>query len=112
MTNEQIEKNAKERFKNKPVGYEMKLELDIYIEGFLDGAKENGIIWHDLRKDPNDLPKKHNKLSDRSDLVITDKGIATYHFIYRKWYVHSSECDLSFPETVIAWCEIPKYVEE
>ena len=68
--------------------------------------------WHDLRKNPNDLPKRNNELTDRSDVIITDKGIAHYNFRKQKWYVHNFECDMSFSEGVIAWCEIPKYTEE
>lgn len=32
-----------------------------YVDGYIAGAKENGIQWHDLRKDPNDLPKEPNE---------------------------------------------------
>jgi len=34
---------------------------DVYIEiqdAYIAGATENSIQWHDLRKDPNDLPKE------------------------------------------------------
>ena len=31
---------------------------DDVIDAYIAGAKENGFVWHDLRKDPNDLPKK------------------------------------------------------
>ena len=38
-------------------------------EGYLAGAEENGVVWHDLRKDPNDLPKE-----DRYYLIYTVLG--------------------------------------
>lgn len=81
-------------------------------QAFLAGLKAGRPKWHDLRKDPNDLPKRNNELTDRSDVTITDKGIAHYNFRKQKWYVHNFECDMSFSEGVIAWCEIPKYTEE
>jgi len=31
------------------------------VNAYLAGAKENGVVWHDLRKDPNDLPKEEKQ---------------------------------------------------
>ena len=78
-------------------------------EAFLAGIEACKPKWHDLRKKPNDLPKRNNELTDTSDVIITDKGIAHYNFREQKWYVHNFECDMSFSESVIAWCEIPKF---
>lgn len=30
----------------------------LLVTMYMQGATENGIQWHDLRKDPNDLPKE------------------------------------------------------
>jgi hypothetical protein len=81
-------------------------------QAFLAGLKAGRPEWHDLRKDPNDLPKRNNELTDRSDVVITDKGIAHYNFRKQKWYVHNFECDMSFSEDVIVWCEIPTFTDK
>lgn len=90
----------------------MQDENTCYKDGFLAGLKEGRQQWHDLRKDPNDLPKRNNELTDKSDVIITDKGIAHYNFRKQKWYVHNFECDMSFSECVIAWCEIPTFDKE
>jgi len=37
----------------------MKDEETCYLDGYVQGSTENGIQWHDLRKDPNDLPEAH-----------------------------------------------------
>lgn len=75
-------------------------------------AKENKVIWHDLRENPKDLPKRY-KHANRSPLVITNKGIGHYNFIKKTWYIYNTECNCSFFDTVIAWCELPKFeVEE
>ena len=79
---------------------------------FLAGLKAGRPQWQDLWKAPNDLPKRNNENTDRSDVVITDKGIAHYNFRKQKWYVHNFECDMSFSEDIIAWCEIPTFDKE
>ena len=77
---------------------------------FSKGVKENGTVWHDLRKNPNDLPKRYKHANIRH-LVITNKGIGHYNFIKKTWYIYNAECNCSFFDTVIAWCEIPKFEE-
>ena len=74
-------------------------------QAYIAGAKENGTVWHDLRKDPSDLPK------DRSNVWIT--YINAYYqtetteasFRHKFWVIggHKTECE------VIAWCEIPRF---
>ena len=59
-------------------------------ETYIAGAKENGIHWHDLRKDPNDLPKGENihrkvLLQDRYGNVYTGN-------YYPKDKCHSENC--------------------
>lgn len=39
------------------------------IAAYIAGAKENGIVWHDLRKDQNDLP-----MHDCETVVIHENG--------------------------------------
>lgn len=38
-------------------------------QSYIKGAKDNGVIWHDLKKDRNDLPKENKKY-----LVLTSDG--------------------------------------
>lgn len=82
------------------------------LMGYELGLKEGRPNWHDLRKDPNDLPKRNNELTDRSDVIITDKGIGYYNFRKQKWYLYHFECDMSFSEGVIVWCEIPIFTNK
>lgn len=60
--------------------------------------------WHDLRKDPNDLPKENT-------LVFSDKGMVV---MWRdlSWLEYSPNYDnikLRNWEKPIAWCELPKF---
>lgn len=62
--------------------------------------------WHDLLKNPDDLPTDHTKeylYVELWDDMDTSYGVGTREYI---WY-HSQSNDLPF--TVIAWCEINPY---
>ena len=80
---------------------------------YIDSAEENGIEWHDLRKDPNDLPKKvEDEIQLYSDTVWihinnwgTEEGY--YDYSLKSWIVRCRV--VYFP--VIAWCEIPTFKE-
>ena len=63
MTKEELKQKAKDWCKSKNltpsnVGY---FTSDYCEQSYIAGATENGIQWHDLRKDPNDLPKPNWK---------------------------------------------------
>ena len=79
-------------------------------------ATENGIQWHDLRKDPNDLPKDEGKFITSSylNLVIRMKG-STYNALAQgKFNFDTKEFEYAHLEClteVIAWCEIPQFKE-
>lgn len=76
---------------------------DCTIEAFLAGLKAGRPKWHDLRKDPNDLPKVNQKVL----LQIKDEGrpIIDFYTRYGVW-------NFTNEYEAIAWCEIPKYTEE
>ena len=84
----------------------------VRVEDYIAGATENGIQWHNLRKDPNDLPKEdktclvvfHNKFSDS---IVKD--ISRYSVRLKKWWFIHDLKDME--EDVIAWCEIPQFKE-
>ena len=63
-------------------------------------TKENGVVWHDLRKNPNDLPKE-------SYTVLDEAGDRFYYFRGRFHY----ESDSRFDCKPVAWCEIPRFEE-
>lgn len=86
-------------------------ENTIYIDGFLAGLKEARTQWHDLRKDPNDLPEAENHFWSRDVLFQTNKGssiIGFYDHANKAWYEKTTDDILL---GVIAWCEIPEYTE-
>ena len=81
-------------------------EADIATIAYMHGAERYKTKWHKVAD--GDLPKE-NKLY----LVqIKDNGLAIAYFNGRHWETRynlgeSGHC----VETVIAWCEIPKYKE-
>ena len=78
-----------------------------FQDGYIAGATENGIQWHDLRKDPNDLPKVHyyELLAYRTDYKrVTHISYDTFH---KEWLLH----DGSSQDVIIAWCEEPQFKE-
>ena len=79
------------------------------IQAFKDGAKfgYNKVNeWHDLRKNPNDLPPYDKSTSSCID-VLSDEGfVCFYSDIDKCWYRHG--CHISPPK---AWCKIPKFEE-
>lgn len=99
--NKELEKKA-EKWALKRTGRK-NLLWNAYCLAYIAGATENGIVWHDLRKNPEDLPKD-------KEFKITDKGnIGFYDSHWEKWYYWNSN-EMIFPP--IAWCEIPKLTEE
>ncbi len=82
---------------------EEQLKEDV-VAAFLAGLKAGRPQWHDLRKDPNDLPKD-------TVSVLISRGIPrTSRARYNgKWYGYYSDDEI---EDVIAWCEIPTFDKE
>lgn len=84
------------------------LKLEVYkrtINSYLAGAKGNGVVWHDLRKDPNDLPKENVKVH----LYARDKEYYIGFWENGAWkYEGGFYASDNF---VIAWCEIPQFKE-
>ena len=77
-------------------------------EGFLAGLKAGRPQWHDLRKDPNDLPKE-----DRYYLIYTVLGnyyVSKHHHNTNYWIGIQNQF-VSIKQ-VIAWCEIPTFDKE
>lgn len=76
------------------------------IQAFLAGLKAGRPKWHDLRKDPTDLPKdKHNvwcQYLDQYEEGWYDKDTNTWTLIYRDYHIHCIE----------AWCELPTFEKE
>lgn len=109
MIKEELEQKA-EDYANKWLWFVKDLEMERktdpkpeYIrieEAYVAGATENGIQWHDLRKDPNDLPKDSHTVQD-------EDGERFYYFRGQFYY----ESDRFYNQKPIAWCEIPQFKE-
>lgn len=84
---------------------------------FLDGLKAGKdmkvpIKWHDLRKDPTDVPKENVTV-----LLLTEVEPVTarYDNEYEAFFRYGDKLDYCVfiaPMSYIAWCEIPKFEEK
>lgn len=71
------------------------------IQAFLSGLKAGRPQWHDLRENPNDLPKeKCDVLDENGNTLHYDSGYFYKEYIF---------CTKEYP---IAWCEIPTFDKE
>lgn len=70
--------------------------------------KKQQVIWHDLRKNPKDLPPVHG-ISDCTIDVLTDGGNIAYFDYNENCWCDSGAHEIDTP---IAWCEIPEFKEE
>lgn len=76
-------------------------------QAFLAGLKAGRPKWHDLRKDPNDLPEESSIFHE----VLNQNGTKVfYDDVTKKWNIYCGA--IVQANTPIAWCEIPKYTEE
>lgn len=115
---EQIEQKAKKYVNDKADtgNYDYALGDNVLFgksaleKAYIAGAKENGVVWHDLRKDPNDLPVRRCIDNDGNVVGLFrhswDKKSTWYRYDFheREWWQMGTE--------PIAWCEIPTYTEE
>ena len=86
-------------------------------DGFLAGLKAGRPQWHDLRKDPNDLPPKRvprtdcvvKVLNPQCSVTVLDTLGNRVWFNYRnnRWRKEPFE-----EIEVIAWCEPPTFDKE
>lgn len=109
MTEKEFEKGIKEEaeelFKKKPLGYEMKPELEIYTDGFKDGAEfgyNKANEWH--------YPSKGEYPIDKTEMLVYFK-YADYEYpcktfgFYNGHFWDTKRGDVSNKD-VIAWKEI------
>lgn len=73
------------------------------FKGYKDGLAESKPKWHDLRKNPEDLPKENGKYIIH--IKVTERMSIT------------DTCDFfngSFGRYInpVAWCELPKFEEK
>ena len=72
--------------------------LETEGQSYLDGLAKGKLKWHDLRKDPDDLPPLDSMYS--------------MYWTYSEWGyydIHKWDPRLWKECKVIAWCELPKF---
>ena len=79
--------------------------IELMEEAYIAGAKG---VWHDLRKNPADLPGSwKGYLSEK--VIINTGSVAYYDFGDGLWY--DWNFDFEIEDEVIAWCAYPKFEE-
>ena len=95
-----LEKEAEELFKKKPLGYEMKPELEIYTDGFKDGYNKAN-EWHYVKD--GDLPKVGVQVLSEQGTLVIYKGEG---FNWVEYSPNADNIKLRKWEEPIAWKEI------
>ena len=85
------------------------IEKEYVKNNAFTSMKEQGLFpfgkWHNLRKDPNDLPLVHSTVLDEYGDKITYRGGGVWT-VYSEYYEKGIDS-----EPPIAWCEVPKFEE-
>ena len=105
--------NHTHKLVDKPTKQDIYLrEESIFISGYKLGATENGIQWHDLRKDPNDLPTTPEDENEWRTVLGQDGNLWFYNENERSWYTIGDDNNWGTGTHVpIAWCEKPQFKE-
>ena len=104
MTDEEMA----EEYAWKSLGYNDEIRLEDLADGFLAGLKAGRPQWHDLRKDPNDLPKKNGEYFCKVNSHWEKYGVK--HFTLQPYGYNRQWEGQGY--SVIAWCEIPTFDKE
>ena len=88
-------------------------------QAFLAGLKAGRPQWHDLRKNPNDLPNtdrdvlvKREDEEPQVDNYYNDKEYTGWRTEQWDREYYKRKGDIGYPSSVIAWCEIPTFDKE
>ena len=80
-------------------------ETDLATIAYMQGAERYKTKWHDLQKDPNDVPRACSIVLDENGDKITYCGGGIWT-VYSDYY--EKDIEAGSPK---AWCEIPKFEE-
>lgn len=100
-----FEKDAIDSFMSKKVLYKWETDKHSYIDGFKDGADfgyNKANEWHDLRKNPNDLPDTDRNVWVKRESE-TECQLDNYYEDDKCWGLRGDWCS----DDVILWCELP-----
>ena len=119
-----FDKNFKNYIKEKTHFDEAEINFirDLYSQGFASGFtvnSDNKIIWHDLRKNPDDLPIEPDILKNEPDnhrfewFIVAYVGKSTralYSFAKKKWFGDYEEMMIGNSNfEPKAWCDFPQF---
>lgn len=77
-------------------------------KAYIAGARENGFVWHDLRKNPEDLPETLHPVYVKLD----NEAYVFAYCVNEIWHENASGVILYHGNgecKVIAWREIPRF---
>ena len=100
---EKYEKKKKKIIQCSCHNYDSEKDLEeAYLAGLKAARQE---MWHDLRKNPNDLPLVHSTILD-------ENGDKVEYIGYGEWQAYSEYYERYIKvDPPIAWCEIPTFEE-
>ena len=80
-------------------------ETDLATIAYMQGAERYKLKWHDLQKNPKDLPEPHSTVLDECGDKITYRG-GDMWTVYSEYYEKGIDA-----EPPKAWCEVPTFEE-
>ena len=81
--------------------------------GYFRVYEDSRIVWHNIRKNPNDLPSGPCETLCYCTNVDNDKDCRFYGVIsYSDGKFYLDEDGESFNDIIIAWSEIPRYEDQ
>lgn len=102
---EKAEEYAKKEWEPYDLDEKVAFSITVLIRTYLAGLHEGQPKWHDLRKDPNDLPENKRKVwCDYYD----DCGKGFYDKDNGEWCIEGH----LYCSSIHAWCEIPTFDKE
>ena len=81
-------------------------ETDLATIAYMQGAERYKMKWHNLQKNPKDLPEPHSTVLDEDGDKITYCGGDVWT-VYSEYY--EKDIDIESPK---AWCETPTFTDE
>lgn len=75
---------------------------------FLKAPKDREIVWHDLVKNPDDLPQERGWLTAKQYLCEMQHGLYYAVLKYGKGWNYTTNKETEIPG-VTAWAEIPRW---
>lgn len=82
--------------------------LGLIKAAYIIGAKENGVVWHDLQKNPHDVPLESSIFHE----VLDQDGMKTFWDNMSKCWKMFFNGNIVKANAPLYWCEIPKFEEE